>query len=245
MDELSDFDNVQRRIKKRQNKRNVFYLWLGVFIIFLSVVILANDHQIWNFSAPFLALTGLFTGIRGVQFYALRPRVESEGPLIEQEMGWLFSEQWELTTNEKEYSYAQERIRKRKLDRWLFLVILIVSIVGTGWLALIAVGTSEVVPNSALANGLFATAVIWTLLVIWRGIYVFPTKERLVSRERTAGEAIRREFSFLHPSKSKHVEKQKRTTPYVIGDDGELMPTSTLLASSADKSKQKQSQHRK
>jgi hypothetical protein len=221
MSQVTEFDLAEKRFKERQRNQVLFVFWLVLFCVTITV------NVIWGGIAGFWILLEVFTGIAAVaklvQLYNTSPRHPPKTQSVEQEMNWLFGDDWQQFTGTQEYAFAQDRIRKRGLQRWGFLLHLL-FFVPIGAFSLYSISFLE---SYGQPGGLFCLAapIVWLIVfVIPHAIQVFPTKGMLASREQKAGAALLLELQTLRPEKLKHEEKPKHDTQYILGDDGEIMP---------------------
>src|SRR5207302_3551373 len=63
--------------------------------------------------------------IQGIRVYYDSPRHVFPKDRIAQEMTWLYGEDWANTTSTEEYTFAEDRIRKRRMGRWMFVIHLV------------------------------------------------------------------------------------------------------------------------
>jgi hypothetical protein len=203
MEQFSDYEIAQKRIEERKKKRNIFYLWLATFIISLVLSFLARSYS-FNCAIPVAILTGLFTIIRG---YALLYPPPEPNALIEMEMAWLFGDDWEEKTGPYDRVLAQERIQKRRRERWLVLVHLLVFVSVN--LCIVVTAQSGADYGEPSVAALFVIPAIWFIFLIRHVLYAFPTNGMLERREWKAGEAIRLEIEQIQSSKLIHGEKPK------------------------------------
>jgi hypothetical protein len=208
-------------------------MWLATLIIFVVISILGG-RPVLLCTAPFTVLAGLITAIYGVQLYYTSSQRSLSKHLIEQEMVWLYGDDWSNTTSQAEYAFAQERILKRYLSRWMFLfhVLLFIPIIGfTLYESAVYTG------SSSLSILLYTVTAIWLLFLVRHARQAFPTAGMLERRERKVGEAIELEIEALRLDKQKRGEKDKHHTHVVLSDDGELLEVPETSDTSDAKSK--------
>lgn len=225
MPEITEFELAQKRLKDRQ--RDWFVLILSSAIFGMTLVgssVYGDGGSCW---LPFQILTAIMVVSKALDLYysslGRAPRIDR----IEQEMVWLFGEEWRDITGAHEYSFAQERIQKRSIDRWLLLPHIIVFLLAS--MVLVALGTTLLFYGQAVGWIPLGIAVVWfALALLPHCLRAFPTESRLARRERRTGEALRRELRRMQPEKLKNEEKSKRHIAYTVGDDGELVELSDL-----------------
>jgi hypothetical protein len=214
-----DYDVAQRRMEARERNRDLFLfsLMLTVVLIWLSL----GSGQSANCMVPIIALVGLITTAKGIQVYYESPHRLPTAKLTEQEMCWLYGEDWANTTSIEEYTFAQDRIRKRRIGRWIFVLHLLVFFPINGFILYLASGITHY--DEPSGKWLFGIPALWFIFLLWKAWQAFPTAAMLERRERKAGEAIELEIEALRLDKQKRGEKGKRSTHVVLSDDGELL----------------------
>ncbi|MEO8394170.1 MAG: hypothetical protein ABI700_14365 [Chloroflexota bacterium] len=217
----SDFELAQKRLKARQRKQFLLTLWLIVVCAMIGAnVIFGDQGECWTtltMGAGLMAITKL------IQLYYESVRRPLGDELIAREMEWLFEADWRNTTGAEEYTFAQDRIRKRRLDRWMygfsFLIIVPLALV-----CISALITFQGYGQSGAEGVIIIGLLIMSFLAIRQGRRVFASEGMLATRERKVGDALRRELQRMHPpEKRKNEEKRKREVEYTVGDDGELV----------------------
>ncbi len=217
MTNQADFELAQRRIEERDRRRNVFYVWRTLLII-LIMANLFGGGAIHGFLVPITALVGLITAFRGIQVYYESPRRSPSAHLVEQELNWLYGDNWRGSTSAHEYALAESRIRERRMERWRFALHLLVYIpINTSLVALVWTFINYNEP-SGIWIAIFPAA--WTIFLIRHAIVAFPTSGMLRRRERAAGRAMDLTLQEVQHVKRKRGEKPKQL---VLGDDGELV----------------------
>lgn len=221
----TDFDLARIRLERRNRYQVELTLWmLGVPLTALAI----HFFRLGNTALVLLPFVSFGMGIvRSVQLYYNAPKRRFSAATVEDEMRWIFGEDWSITTGPSEFLFAQDRLRRRRLERWLFVIhiaILIpIFVVGIA----IAVADTQFPDASQMMSILvFGLLGVWifcvTLPHAWR---VFPTRKRLERRERRLGEALRLEQQRMYPEAAMEKAKRKR---YAIGDDGELVEVSEV-----------------
>ena len=220
MEQLTGYTIAHERIEERQRKSNRFKGWIILLIPVGLVTFLsyqAADHT-WLCTAPMLLGLGVFLLMDGIELYLLSPRRELSTAVFEQEMTWLFGDDWQVTAGTQEYMLGQERIRRRQVRRGQFYPHLFVSVIMNSRLLTLL----NTPPDYGALQGLGVIAVLLGLL-IFHGYKVFPSRGRLEQRERQFGQAIQVEIQQIEPEMMKRMEKPKRDVRYLIGEDGELV----------------------
>lgn len=220
MSELTEFELAQKRLKDRQ--RDWFVLFLSSAIFCMTLVGSSGYGGGGNCWLPFQVLTAIMAASKALDLYYSSPKRVPRIEHIEQEMVWLFGDDWRDITGAHEYIFAQERIQKRSVDRWFLLLHIIVFLPGS--LALVSLGT--VFLNRSQWVGLLPLGIVvawFSFALLPHCLRAFPTESRLSRRERRTGENLRRELRRMQPEKPKNEEKSKSQIEYTFGDDGELI----------------------
>ena len=225
MAQLTEFDLAQKRLKERQRMRTFLILWLAFLLgaLFL-MVIFPSGSGLWIILG---LIAGVLAASNGLQLRISSPNRMPRPELVEQEMSWLFGEDWRDFTSAQEYAFAQDRIRQRRLGRFGLLLHLIVFVPSAAYLVLI--GTFLRSYGEALGNAALIVPFAWLIgLLIPHAWRAFPTKGMLARREQKAGSELLLELRRMRPEKLKNDEKLKRGVQYTVGDDGELVEVSQL-----------------
>jgi hypothetical protein len=218
--------DLARRLETRKRLRNVFSIWL--LNLGIAVVVSVIGGGVCSPCAiPFAIMSGLIVVTKGIQLYNESPARTPSTAQTEQELFWLYGEHWQGMSGPEEQALAEDRIRKRRSGRWLFVVHLVLfalvnSVVVHWTLRLVREGGPE-------GLNLLIFPVVWSIFLISRFVHAFPTEGRLRRRERAYAQALETEMERLRPSKRKHSEKPKRDRVVILSEDGELieMPEET------------------
>lgn len=135
-----------------------------------------------------------------------------ERQLLEQEMLWLFGDDWRDIASPAEYTFALLRIQQRRRVRGWFIIFSILVTLITAYvlyLYLTIRSFGDDMPTLLLLS-LFPLAAI-----VVTAVRRFPTARVLAKRERQAGQ------KFLDGQATKAKVKPKRGL--ALGDDGELV----------------------
>jgi uncharacterized protein (DUF58 family) len=217
MGNLSAYELAQQRIEQRQRKRNRTVIWAILAAICTLLTLIASSCAL-----PFAFFTVVFALLSGIEWYSvLKPWTPSTSQ-VNQEMEWLFGENWQDSAGVHEFSLAFERIRKRRTARTQFyahLAFFLVANCGIWGLILYSVRTFAA-PGPIMV---VVVSAVWLAVVLYHLASAFPTRRGLEGRERQAGEAIQRELEAMQPAKLKNEDKLKRGVHYTISDDGELV----------------------
>ncbi|MBZ0297633.1 MAG: 2TM domain-containing protein [Anaerolineae bacterium] len=226
MENPSVYDLAQQYIEQRQRKRDHALFWLV-----LAALSLLSTFAFAGCLLPLLPIALIFAALSYNEFTA-RQWIPPT-PQVDQEMEWLFGENWADTADVYEYALALERIRKRRIARSRFVFHLIVFLlVASGFLIVIFSFVLVRRTYSGMAEPpllLLIPLIAWIAMLVYHRNRVFPTQRRLAQRERQAGEAIQRELDQMQPVKLKNEEKLKRDTYYTVGDDGELIEVDSAI----------------
>lgn len=215
MEDFFDYDIAQQRIEERRKKRNRFLVWICVTLLLL-VSSLVSENPETRYLFPVAIAAAYLTGLRGIEVYFTAPNRAPNKETLEQQMEWLFGSEWRETAGVKEYSFAQDRIRKRRVQKWSFLLHLLVFVP-----ALIVWILYESFSGYSFAGESLFVIVVWSIFIILRAISVLVSNYDLPVRERRVGHELKQELENLQPEKAKNEQKPKRQ--YAIGDDGELV----------------------
>jgi hypothetical protein len=147
-------------------------------------------------------------------------------------MIWLYGDDWQEQANAQAYALAQDRIRKRRINKWRFLGHTLFFVPINGLLAL-----------SALSGNSPENYFFGFIILIWLGVFIahlisaFPRQRWLVRREMNYGESLQVELSRLQTPSPQQKEKLKRGKYYEVGDDGELVEVEDEVLRLEDKPK--------
>lgn len=216
----TDFEIAQRRIAERQRKRNIFYIWLATLIL-LILFGLASGGEVCGALFPIGGIIGLIAFAKGIELYYESPGRQTSREQIEEEMLWLFGENWQEAVGTQSYAFAQSRIRQRRKERWLFVVHTLLFVPGS--LAIVSIGLTGVKYGEPSVAAILILNAIWLLFFLRHAVNAFPTRGMLARRERKVGEALLLELQSMRPEKLKRKEKPGDASGYTISDDGELI----------------------
>jgi hypothetical protein len=225
MEQLSGYEIAQKRIEDRRNKSNRFKLWIVLFILAALVTqMFIDDYHFLVFSIPIAFLMGFFILMDGIELYFTSPRRQLSPHIFEQEMAWLFRDNWQDVAGTQEYMLGQERIRRRQIRQGQFYLHLCISLI-YNYLSFASFFRQ---PEFGPVHALVTSAVSLGLLVFHR-YKVVPSRQRLERRERDFGRAIQTEIAHSIADSPKRKEKPKRDVRYTIGEDGDLEEISEYL----------------
>lgn len=217
---ISEYDIAQRRLERRRSSRFAAFVGVAIFAAFLLLA-MSNSYTA-GCTIPFMVISGIASLSSVINYYLYSPHYHQNEVVIEQEMSWLFGENWELTAGNSEYALAQDRLRNRRKTQIWF----------SGHLTLFLVMLLLVVPRLGVSYleyakpGLLIFGGIWVALIAVHAFRAFPPPSVLAEREQNAGEALQKEITLLQKEKAKNEGKLKRDVLYTVGEDGELVELS-------------------
>ncbi|MEZ4671663.1 MAG: hypothetical protein R3E39_27480 [Anaerolineae bacterium] len=220
---LSEFELAQKRLALRQRHRMFMLLWLGVFgvLVFLTIPF---GGAVAGSLLPLTLFTLFMTIFYGLQTYYSSPGRIIKQPLIEQEMTWLFGETWQENTGSFEYTFAQDRIRLRRRNRWLFFLHLLVYVPVNAFVLYGIFDFAVKYREPTMQTICLPIPILWTLvLLLPHALQAFPTDGMLARRERKVAQTLQAEINNMYPTKAKNEEKAKTEKHFRVGDDGELV----------------------
>lgn len=216
-----DYKLAEKSLKKRQTKRYYFSMW-SALLVTLVLLALAGDSQINRYLIPLIMGVGAFVAIRAYDLYREARPDTGYHQRLEEEMTWLFGEGWRESTDTAAYAVAENRMKARQRERWLFLPHLLTFI---PFNTVMVLSLMTMIQNGA-SPLLFFIPLGWLAIIIWHGLYAFPPAGWLAQRERKAGEALQQEMERLQTLPLKNGDKLKRDVLYTVGEDGELVELS-------------------
>jgi Flp pilus assembly protein TadB len=213
----SAYELAQQRVEGRQRKRNRTVLWAILAAICILLMLVVGGCAL-----PFAFFTLVFAVLSGIEWYSVLKPWTPPPAQVNDEMEWLFGENWQDSAGVHEYSLAFERIRKRRTARVQFFAHLTFFLASNFviWGLIVYNVRSFATPGPILV---VAVPVVWLAVLLYHLITAFPSRRYLIRREIKAGEAIRRELEQMQPAKLKNEDKPKRDAYYTISDDGELV----------------------
>lgn len=216
----------QDRIEERRKRTNRFKLWIALFILAAVVMLLSlqSTNSSWQCTIPIMLGFGALVLKEGIELYLHTPQRELSPHVFEQELIWLFGDDWQGVAGTQEYMLAQDRIQRRQDRREQFYLHLFVSLVFNSFFFPFLFTP----PNYFSPASLAVFAVSLGLLIV-HGYVVFPTRRRLERQESDLGRAIQVEIDRSIPEISKNKQKPKRDVQYRVGEDGELEEISEFL----------------
>ena len=220
MQPTSEFELAQKRFKERQRNQFLMIAWFALFCTtMITNVIFGGIVEWW---VPLEMFTLIMAVRKLLQIRYSSPIRTIRVGLIEQEMEWLFGEDWHDYTGAQEYIFAQDRIRKRRMERWGFALHLFAFALAVAFAVNMVLFFAKYgQPGGEIC---LAAPLIWfAFLLVPHLLRVFPFKFMLARREQNLGETLRLELQRMQPEKRKNEDKPKRNVAYTVGDDGELI----------------------
>lgn len=204
MSTTSEYGIAYQRLEDLQAKKKAFYRLLIVSIVLVGLC-WVGDIKIFYAFLPIIIPLVFLNAYRGLQVYQAVHLYTPSKQLTELEMSWLFGDDWQSTATFQEYAVAQDRIRQRRYDRWVFLMHLLTFM-------------TDYCLNYGGDDSLWIViTTVWPLVLLYHIFQAFPPPSLLERRERKAGEELRREIEAMQP------EKSKRKMHYILADDGEMV----------------------
>ncbi len=230
MENISEYEIAQKRIKVRRQKKRELIIFgvIEVVIIALGLTHPGSGTCI----VPTGAIAAFIIASKAIQYYYLSPQQIPSQTQLDQELEWLFGENGQASIDTLEYAFAQDHIRKRQVQKWkfvLFYPLIFLPVAG-----FLLISDFQTPGKEQLVLLVFPFAIVHLL---WGIRKHFPSQSRLAKIERQAGEELRRELQSMRPEKLKHEEKRKREPIYEVGDDGELVEIDEVELSEIDKPK--------
>ena len=181
MQPYSDYEIAQRRISERQRKITQFRASLVFVGVMIFITLMSSNAG--SCTIP-LAILGAFLSIaNGIELYYTTPSHAPSEAEIEQETLWLFGEDRHDVLSAQAHMFAQDRIRKRRIEKWRFVGHLLLFIPLDGFIAIAALRATF--PSNLVV---LAIAVAWVIIFISDARSTFPSKSRLEKREIMYGE---------------------------------------------------------
>jgi hypothetical protein len=213
----------QDRIEKRRKRTNRLKLWIALFIL-AAVVTLLLATQIEVCTIPIMLGLGALALKDGIELYLHTPQRELSPHVFQQELIWLFGDDWQGIASTQEYLLAQERIQRRQIRREQFYLHLFVSLILNSFFLFMLLS-----PPNSVSPQAFGIIIASLVFLIFHGYKAFPSHQQLEHQERDIGRAIQAEIDRSVPEISKYKEKPKRDVQYRVGEDGELEEISEYL----------------
>ena len=222
MEQLSEHEIAQQRIEELQHRRSRLIIWVVLLVVLLLAALVGNIPSI-SCTIPLIIAGFIFASLDGIELYFASPRRAPVAETVEQEMSWLYGDDWQEQVGAPEYKRGRERVRQRGISRWHFFLHVIVFL-----LANVAIANLMFFENRGLfirpSEYLLTFEIFWLALLVRHAFMAFPSSYRLMQREQRIGQAIRDEIQRNRQRETlKWKEKPKRDVLYRIGEDGELV----------------------
>ncbi len=215
MQPYSDYEIAQRRIAERQRKKTQFRTSIVFMVILILLTVIGREAGACII--PLAIVAGIFVVANGIELYYATPNHAPPENEMDQEMEWLFGDDWQNHVTAQARALAQDRIRKRRINKWGFAEHLLLFIPINGWLIFTAT------KNQYSGQGfVFLVIISWSVIFLNHARLAFPTQSMLAKREINLGKTLQVELAYLQPDHLKPKEKLKRGKYYQVGDDGEL-----------------------
>jgi hypothetical protein len=221
MQYIADHKTIQRRMEQHRRRISLLYLLLAGFT-FLACVGLSIGRFFPQCVVPALILVALGAVAQSIAIYVAAPHRNISTALVEQELKWLFGEDWQNSTGSVEYAFAEDRVRQRQVWRAIFPVHVLIYAAFYGTLGMVVNGLPEIV-RGALTTLFGAAAAVWLAFLVLHVLWAFEPKKLLARRERSASQATERQLKASQASVATIDETFKPGAHYVVSDDGELV----------------------
>jgi hypothetical protein len=208
--ELTDYDIARQRFEGYKRKQNRFYFWL---ILFASLEFLVFTQGGELQTALFTAATlGAYALIKGIELFVASPKRAPIESLTQQEMNWLYGNDWQTISNIQRIIFAQDRIRQRLAASWTFPV---------HFLSFLVVN-AIILTEGRGSQFCLAFPLIWSFFLLRHGLFAYAPANAVARREQATGMAIDAELQAINIYKPKRDAKPKRGAQLVLTDDGEI-----------------------
>ena len=132
----SDYEIAQRRINERQRKKTQFRT--SLFFLAIAILITLISTNAGYCTIPLAILAAFLSTANGIELYYTTPSHAPSEAEIEQETLWLFGEDRHELLSAQAHMFAQDRIRKRRIEKWRFVGHLLLFIPLDGFIAVSA-----------------------------------------------------------------------------------------------------------
>jgi hypothetical protein len=218
---IADHQIIQRRMEHHRRRLSLLYLLLAGFT-FLVCVGLSIGRFFPQCVVPALILVSLGAVAQSIAIYIAAPGRNISTALVEQELQWLFGEDWQNSTGSVEFAFAQDRVVQRQVRRATFPVHVLMFSAFYGTLGMVINGLPDILRGGLTA--LFgAVAAVWLAFLVLHALWAFEPKKILERRERSAAQATERQIKASQASVATVDETLKPGAHYAVSDDGELV----------------------
>ncbi len=221
MQPYSDYEIAQRQVQTLRDKKDMFRVWLVVFLMMLFVALVSGGSA--SCSIPLAIVMGVFATATGIDLYYSLPEHAPNKAELEQEMEWLFGKDWQDRASTLAYESARQHIHRRRLTKWAFVGHVLFFIPLNGW---IAFASRTAFHSDGIV--MLAVALIWTIVLITHAMSAFPTARQLEIRERRFGKDFRLQYEINDNINAQLVAKLKPDTYYVVNGGGEFEAIGTI-----------------
>src|SRR5687768_5273154 len=111
-------------MEQHKNRISLLYLLLAGFTFLLCITSFIGTF-LPQCVVPSLILVGLGIVAQAISVQVAAPKRTISTALVEQELEWLFGEDWRNSTTAVEYAFAEDRVRQRQVWRAIFPVHLL------------------------------------------------------------------------------------------------------------------------
>jgi hypothetical protein len=170
---MSQFDEARRRIEKRQQRRNVFYVWLSILAIVICLD-LDSGTTLGACLIPVTMLVALVAAAQGLRLcHDIIHRALGDAS-IHSELEWLYGDVGAANARGEEYFFAENRILQRQRAKWSFAVHFTLFLLINGFVLL--TDTAFSAGSNTVKTWLYAVTVIWLGLLIRQAWLAFPPR---------------------------------------------------------------------
>jgi hypothetical protein len=217
---IADQQTIQRRLAQHKSRISLLYLLLAGFT-FLICVSSFIGRFLPQCVVPALILVGLGIVAQAISVQVAAPRRIISTALVDQQLEWLFGEDWQNSTSSVVYAFAEDRVRQRQVWRAIFPVHLLMYAAFYGTLVMLF-GVSQVLGGGLLI--IFGAITLpWLAFLALHAWVAFPTKNMLQSRERAAAREKEQQLRANQPRVARVDQTLEAGAHYAISDDGELV----------------------
>lgn len=214
----TDFTLAVGRMNRWKRRRLEVGVWVLIFVVSLVANVYLRLDGAWVL--PLIPIAAFFMFVfRLIQLFTDEPNRKFVPTTVQDEMQWLFGDDWSITTGPSEFIFAKDRLRKRRIAPWLFAGHMLIALPFLAITIMLLISMVQFSEDTGAAMLILGVLVWLSAAAIPHFHHTFPSRARLEQRERRLGEALRLEQQRMYPEAQ---EKAKRKR-YAIGDDGELV----------------------
>lgn len=219
---ISDYEIAKRHAEQRQRKRRQFNFFLAAFGIVLCFGVNFLGTIIPTCMLVLMSVVGLAVVAHAIELQLTAPQRQLSTALVEQELEWLFGQDWQNCTSSVEYAFARDRVLKRQGARAIFpfhaLIFAIFYSAFVSWLSGIFAFAPAIEPK-----WLIFLPLVWLFFLGRHAWNSFATRGMLQRRERAVAQAVERKLQSIQSHKIIEPDTLKPGAHFVISDDGELV----------------------